>query len=373
MAKILTVLFSTGTILRRKGNGTHQSTHTKLKRSALQGRVRSEEEELEVAADGFGVAGVEVRDEEEGDAEDDEGDKAVGALLAPDVEDDNFGDADEEEAEAGEAEATFRDDKSEEEGGDGFEAPADGDAALGDFVEDEDGDENRGEEEIDLFGAAEEIGEVDGKIVGGRGPGVLGGEAFAQGEGEGLAEEEERGGNGDIDPAVKVAREVGMSACHEFVGKAAEENKEGEDDALVEEDVPLRGPGNADEEDGERGPGYDDPAIVEIGARKENQRCGAQIGKGGSGQESPVEGEIFCGGRTFGEACEAEIGVIKNEGDWQRGEQQLARAEIEIEVGEAQKTGSERGVGLRAPVERFPVHTDLEKKQAEERPAKGDA
>ena len=56
--------------------------------------------ELEVAADGFGVAGVEVGDEEEGDAEDDEGDEAVGALLAPDVEDDDFGDADEEEAEA---------------------------------------------------------------------------------------------------------------------------------------------------------------------------------------------------------------------------------------------------------------------------------
>src|SRR6266481_4063496 len=366
MAKILTVLFSTGTILRRKGNGTHQSTHTKLKRSAPQGRVWREEEALEVAADGFGVAGVEVRDEEEGDAEDDEGDEAVGALLAPDVEDDNFGDADEEEAEAGEAEATFRDDKSEEEGGDGFEAPADGDAALGDFVEDEDGDENRGEEEIDLFGAAEEIGEVDGKIVGGRGPGVLGGEAFAQGEGEGLAEEEERGGNGDIDPAIEVAGDDDLE------GKSAEENEEGDDDAVVEEDAAPRGPGDADEEQGERGPGYDDPAIVEIGARKENQRCGAQIGKGGSGQESPVEGEIFCGGRTFGEACEAEIGVIKNEGDWQPGEQQLARAEIEIEVGEAQKTESERGVGLRAPVERFPVHTEREKKQAEERPAKGD-
>jgi len=73
----------------------------KFKRSALQGRVWREEEWLEVAADGFGVAGVEVGDEEEGDAEDDEGDEAVGALLAPDVEDDDFGDADEEEAETG--------------------------------------------------------------------------------------------------------------------------------------------------------------------------------------------------------------------------------------------------------------------------------
>jgi hypothetical protein len=45
-----------------------------------------EEEELEITADGFGVAGVEVGDEEEGDAEDDEGHEAVGDFLAPDVE-----------------------------------------------------------------------------------------------------------------------------------------------------------------------------------------------------------------------------------------------------------------------------------------------
>jgi len=124
--------------------------------------------ELEIAADGFGVAGVEVGDEEEGDAEDDEGDEAVGAFLAPDVEDDDFGDTDEEKAEAGEAEAAFADDEREEEGGDGFEAPADGDAAFGDFVEDEDGDENHGEEEIDLFRAAKKIGESGGEIVAGR-------------------------------------------------------------------------------------------------------------------------------------------------------------------------------------------------------------
>src|SRR5258708_31731631 len=223
---------------------------------------------LQVAADGFGVAGVEVGDEEEGDAEDDEGDKAVGTLLAPDVEDDDFGDADEEEAEAGEAKAAFCDDKSEEEGGDGFYAPTDGDAAFGDFVEDEDGDEDHGEKEIDLFGAAKKIGEIDREIAGGKGLGARGGEAFAEGEGEGLTEEEECGGNGDIDPAVKVAREVGMSAGHEFVGKAAEGNKEGEDDALVEEDVPLRGPGNGDEEDGEHGPHDESPSTVKIGARE---------------------------------------------------------------------------------------------------------
>src|SRR5690349_12357370 len=122
----------------------------------------------EVAADGFRVAGVEVGDKEEGDTEDDEGDEAVGDLLAPDVEEDDFGDADEEEAKAGETEAAFTDDEGEKEGGDGLEAPADGDAAFGDFFEDEDGDENHGEEEIDLLWAAEENRKIGRKIARGR-------------------------------------------------------------------------------------------------------------------------------------------------------------------------------------------------------------
>ena len=149
-----------------------------------------EEEELEVAADGFGIAGVEVRNEEEGDTKDDEGDEAVGDFLAPDVEEDDLDDADEEEAEASEAETAFADDEGEEKGGDGFEAPADSDAALGDFVEDEDGDENHGKEEIDLFGTAEESGQISGKIAVGRGFGLGGGKTRAEREGEGLAEED---------------------------------------------------------------------------------------------------------------------------------------------------------------------------------------
>ena len=165
--------------------GPYKGTEKKGAPLNSKGAAPREKKELEVAADGFGVAGVEVGDEEEGDAEDDEGDEAVGALLAPDVEDDDFGDADEEEAEAGEAEAAFADDESEEEGGDGFDAPADGDATFGDFVEDEDGDENHGEEEIDLFGATEEIGKVDGESTGGRGLGARGGVAFAEGKSEG--------------------------------------------------------------------------------------------------------------------------------------------------------------------------------------------
>src|SRR5882762_3965552 len=226
---------------------------------------------LQVAADGFGIAGVEVGDEEEGDAEDDEGDKAVGALLAPDVEDDDFGDADEEEAEAGEAEATFRDDKSEEEGGDGFETPADGDAAFGDFVEDEDGDENHGEKEIDLFGAAEEIGEIDGEIAGGKGLGARGGEAFAQGEGEGFSEKEERRGGGCIDPAVEIR--MGSECAEErFEENCAEENEEGDDHAMVEEDILLRKPGDAYKYHGESAPDDKGPSTVEIEVREQNER-----------------------------------------------------------------------------------------------------
>lgn len=47
---------------------------------------------LKIAADGFRVAGVEVGDEKECDAEDDEGDEAVRTFLAPDVEDYDFSD-----------------------------------------------------------------------------------------------------------------------------------------------------------------------------------------------------------------------------------------------------------------------------------------
>ena len=54
---------------------------------------------LKIAANGFGVAGVEIGDEEESDAEDDEGDETVGDFLTPYVEKDDFADADEEEGE----------------------------------------------------------------------------------------------------------------------------------------------------------------------------------------------------------------------------------------------------------------------------------
>ena len=61
-----------------------------------------------------------------------------------------------------------------------------------------------------------------------------------------------------------------MAADDELERESAEENEEGDDDAVVEEDVLPRGPGNTDEEDGERGPGDDGPTIVEIGAREKN-------------------------------------------------------------------------------------------------------
>ena len=112
-----------------------------------------------------------------------------------------------------------------------------------------------------------------------------------------------------------------MSARHEFVGKAAEENEEGEDDAVVEEDVVLRGPGHTDEEDGESGPGDKDRAAMEIGASEDHKSRGTERGQGGSGEELLVEGKILCSRGTFGETRQAQKGVVENEGDGQRGEQ----------------------------------------------------
>jgi hypothetical protein len=48
--------------------------------------------------------------------------------------------------------------------GDRFDSPADGDAAGGDFVEDQ-GDENHGQEKVDLFGALQESGPRVVRIV----------------------------------------------------------------------------------------------------------------------------------------------------------------------------------------------------------------
>ena len=63
-----------------------------------------------------------------------------------------------------------------------------------------------------------------------------------------------------------------MHAGYEFVGEAAKENDQGEDGAVVEEDVALRGPGDADEENGERGPRNECGAAGKIGAGEENER-----------------------------------------------------------------------------------------------------
>ena len=85
-----------------------------------------------------------------------------------------------------------------------------------------------------------------------------------------------------------------------------------------------------------------------------------------------VEGEFFCGRGAFVEAGEAEIGVVEDEGDGQRGEQKFARAEIEIEIRETQEAEAESSIGLRAPIARFPIEADFEEEQAEHCPAKRD-
>lgn len=109
---------------------------------------------------------MEIEDENEGDAENNEGDEAVGALLTPGVEEDDFGNADEQKTKAGEAEAALADDERKQEYGDRFDSPADGDAAGRDFVEDQESDENHGEEEIDLFWALQGSGQRVIRIVG---------------------------------------------------------------------------------------------------------------------------------------------------------------------------------------------------------------
>src|SRR5271165_324538 len=86
-----------------------------------------------------------------------------------------------------------------------------------------------------------------------------------------------------------------MTLGDQFVGKAAEENDERENHAVLEEDLLLRAPGNGDEEQGKRGPGYENPSIVEIGAGEEHECCRAEIGQDGGGVNLLVEGEWIRG------------------------------------------------------------------------------
>lgn len=95
-------------------------------------------------------------------------------METPDVEEPDFGDAEQKEGEGSEAEAAFTHDQRKEEREDSFEAPGNGDAAEGNFVEDKQGDEKEWEEEIDLFGTAGEIeqrefrGAAGGRVFPGR-------------------------------------------------------------------------------------------------------------------------------------------------------------------------------------------------------------
>ena len=69
-----------------------------------------------------------------------------------------------------------------------------------------------------------------------------------------------------------------MGAVHEFIGEAAEENEKGEENAVMEEDVALGGPGDADKEYSERRPSDESGAAGEIGAREKYERRGAEPG-----------------------------------------------------------------------------------------------
>ena len=157
-------------------------------------------------------------------------------MEAPSVEKADFGDADEQQAEPGEAKAAFSDDEREEEGDDGFDTPADGDAAEGDFVEDEQGDEEHREEKIDLLGAGEQGGQVEVEFGIGRALGSRG-DAFAQRKREGLRSEENGGDGGDEEDGREVAGSRGAAAGFELEGNCADENEEGDKDAVVEEEV----------------------------------------------------------------------------------------------------------------------------------------
>ena len=191
-------------------------------------RYVEERRSLEIAADEFGVARVQVRNEEKSDPKNDESDIAVGAVEAPSVEKADFGDADEQQGEPGQAKAAFSDDEREEEGDDGFDAPADGDAAERDFIEDEQGDEERREEKIDLLGAGQQGGEVEVEFGIGRGLGSRG-DAFAQGKGEGLRGEENGGDGGDEEEAKDAGKE-------DFDGVAGGETDEEHDRGLRADD-----------------------------------------------------------------------------------------------------------------------------------------
>jgi len=92
------------------------------------GTRRCGSEEFE---DGFAVARVEERDQEQGGAGDDESQVAVGGAGAPDVDDDDLGEAEHEQGKAAETVAALADGEGGEEGGEPEGDPADGGLTSG--------------------------------------------------------------------------------------------------------------------------------------------------------------------------------------------------------------------------------------------------
>ncbi len=309
--------------------GTAEATRADLMAGQYTGQ-ETDIEELQVAAEEFGIAGVEIGNEKEGDAEDDEGDVAVGAVEPPDVEQADLGDAEEQKGESGEAEAAFADDEREEEGHNGLHAPGDGDATKGGFIKDEDGDEKKRKEEKDLFGAGSQTGGGEAKFAG-RGLSARCGEALAERKGEKLGCEKNRGDGADVEAALEAPiRRAGMQAGGELERERTEKDEEGDDEAVREEELERRSPGDGEKEDGKRRPGDEDPAVMIVGVREEEQRGGTKIREGGGGAELLAKGKIG-GGRFIGDkARESDVDVIENESDGQRIGEQLRGARVLI-------------------------------------------
>ena len=123
------------------------------------GARRNPSELSKVLADGVTEAGVKERYGHESSSENDECSESFRCGESPDVDENDFGDADEEERKAGEAEAAFTDDEGEEKGDEAEEAPGYRDMAGAEFNgECDDHQSERGKEQP-LLGMLDGTGE----------------------------------------------------------------------------------------------------------------------------------------------------------------------------------------------------------------------
>jgi len=81
----------------------------------------------------------------------------------------------------------------------------------------------------------------------------------------------------------------------------------------------------------ECGPGDENPAISEVGATEERERCRAEIGGNGRRVDLLVEAERIRFRATCG-TREVDLDKIEDRGDGQSGQKQFARSVAELEV-----------------------------------------